>query len=79
VINLNTSQHVLAQVTTRYNDGGSFGHAHLCYRNNNLNNGIHDVPYIVSQSRTMGRNGPAIAGNYVFIAEEFAIVAIENY
>jgi hypothetical protein len=79
VINLSNSQHVLAQVTTRYNDGGDFGNAHICYRNTNLNNGIHDVPYILPQSRTMGRNGPAIAGSYVFLTEEFAIVAIENY
>lgn len=79
VINLNTSQHILAQVTTRYSDGGDFVHAHVCYRNTNLPNEYYEVPYITTQMRTAGRMAPSIAGNYVFITEEFAIVAIEHH
>ncbi len=76
VINLNTSQYVLAQVTTRYSDGGNFSGAHICYRNQNPGN---NGPYLTTQQSTMGRTAAVITGNYVFLAEEFGIVAIEHY
>ena len=78
VINLNTSQHVLAQVTTRYNDGGQFQHAHICYRNTNQHNAYTSLPYLIPEQRTAGRVAPSIAGNLGFITEEFAVVAIEH-
>ena len=79
VIDLEASQYTLVQVTTRYSDGGSFANANICSRNENLNIGYADVPYLTRQTATMGRTAPVIAGNYVFIAETFGIVAIEHY
>jgi hypothetical protein len=78
VINLNNSQHVLAQVNIRISDGGNFSHANICYRQTSIPNDYSEVPYVTTQQRTAGRMAPAIAGNYVFISEEFAIVAIEH-
>jgi hypothetical protein len=78
VIDLETSQHTLVEVTTRYNDGGGFNNAHICYRNQGIDLGYDNVPFITSQPATAGRTAPAIAGKYVFIAEYFGIVAIEH-
>ncbi len=77
-INLETSQHSLVSVTTRYNDGGGFANAHICYRNNGIDIGYDNVPCITSQRAISCRTAPAIAGKYVFIAEHFGIVAIEH-
>jgi hypothetical protein len=78
VINLNTSEYVLAQVAARYTDGGSFAGADICYRNESLNLGYIEVPYLTGQPPTTGRTAVVIAGKYVFIAEEFGIVAVET-
>ncbi len=69
----------LVQVTTRINDGGDFSGADIYYRESNQWNGYLSQPYLVTQPRTHSRVAPAIAGEYVFISEEFGIVAIENY
>jgi hypothetical protein len=79
VINLNTSQHVIAEVTTRYNDGANFSMAHICCRNENIISGGVSIPYRTSQTPSMGRTAAVIAGKYVFVAEDFGIMAIENY
>lgn len=68
----------LVQVTTRIQDGGDFSTADIFYRESNLSNGYLSQPYLVSQPRTHSRVAPAIAGQYVFISEEFGIVAIET-
>jgi outer membrane protein assembly factor BamB len=68
----------LVQVTTRVQDGGDFSGADIYYRESNQWNGYLSQPYIVSQPRTHARVAPAIAGRYVFISEEFGIVAIET-
>lgn len=78
-LNLRTSEYEAVQVTTCQNDGGDFSEAHFCYRQTNLQDFYFDVPYIITQQRTAGRMAPALAGKYVFISEEFAIVAIESY
>jgi PKD repeat protein len=78
-LNLKTSDYEAVQVTTCQNDGGDFSQSHFCYRQTNLQDFYFDVPYIITQQRTAGRMAPALAGKYVFISEEFGIVAIESY
>lgn len=80
IVNLNNTanSYRLVQVTTRVQDGGDFSGADIYYRESNQWNGYLSQPYLVSQSRTHARVAPAIAGKYVFISEEFGIVAIET-
>jgi hypothetical protein len=80
IVNLSNTanSYRLVQVTTRVNDGGDFSSADIYYRESNQWNGYLSQPYLVSQPRTHSRVAPAIAGKYVFISEEFGIVAIET-
>lgn len=78
VLDLETSTHTLVQVTTRYNDGGNFSHANICYRNENLSDGGQSVPYRTSQQPLEGRVAPSIVDRYVVLVESFGIVVLEE-
>jgi len=79
VIDLSTSQYTLVQTPFRYNDGGNFTSSQICYLDQNPHSHYLGTPVILSQQPTSARSSPAIAGNYIFIAEDFGIVAIESY
>jgi len=77
VINLenSTSNHVVAPI--RNQDGG-FWAAQICYLDQSPPYNYKTGPIVTGQQSVAGRTAPAIAGNTVFIAETFGIIAIEN-
>jgi len=77
VIDLTNSaaRHVVAPI--RSVDGGYFN-ADICYRDQNPPYHFKIGPYITRNQCVTGRTAPAPAGNLVFIAETFGIVAIEH-
>lgn len=79
VINLSTSQYNLVQTSFRWNDGGNFSGAHISYLDQNNFTNPSGTPVTGSQQPAAARSAPAIAGNYIFISEDFGIVAIETY
>lgn len=78
-INLQNSSTVHIQVRQRYQDGGSFAHAHICYVQGDINVS-EDDPRIPDcpQPTVYARPPVAIAGNRLLFVEEFAVVCVEN-
>jgi len=78
-INLQTSDAHHIQARQRYQDGGGFAHAHICYVQGNINVSDDD-PLIpdVPQPTVYARPPVAIANNRLLWCEEFAIVCVEH-
>jgi hypothetical protein len=70
-----TSVHVVAPV--RSQDGG-YWNANISYIEQNESWNYKIGPIITREQSVTGRTAPAIAHNYIFIAETFGIVCIEH-
>jgi len=78
-IHLPSSDTVFIQVQQRYNDGGSFAQAHICYIDGDLSQSgpeplMPDTPEPTLQARV----APTIAGNTLFLTEEYCVTCIEH-
>lgn len=79
VIDLTTSNSRYVVTPVRNYDGG-YWNADIAYFDWNPYFNNYQVGIVVTSMQTFyGRTAPAIAGNYVFIAENFCIIAIEHH
>jgi outer membrane protein assembly factor BamB len=78
VIDLTTSDSRFVLAPVRNLDGG-YWNADIVYFDWRPNFSNYQVGHVVTSMQTFyGRTAPAIAGNFVFIAENFCIIAIEH-